>query len=802
MMMLTINKPNYLFAKVKPNNSIRNQQTHLLAKTISNMHRSIIQNLKITQRKHLKFLKKDLFIPTKFEYNLVGKISFFIYMEKEKIEFYFIYPEYFKQTLEEKLSSIWNNVTIEYLDQSELPSFGDDALKCQMEFAKEDGLSLHTNRASNDLLNATLNVVEVLEKDDKVGILYNFIPTSQNSFRQSYVHTIEKVKKGQPTDRKKTGIPYLAKMLISLIDTLMKDLSEAIAGKNESKAEENFLDALLDKLNGGKQISESTDRKGRGHILESQIVVFSETKEKNRVKEMSYTTSIADAFGVIEADNKFTKKSYKKKVDLTSTRLNGATVNKIYDEEAQNFLALPGRELIERYSFMDKVETHETQLPKDLQEGSICIGEAVYRGFAQRAYLSDDEQFKKLMLLLIGPTRAGKSKLMANLSKDALDNGECVLVVDYIKKCELSDEIASCFPKEKVLEIRCDDFDKMQGIGYNEAKGGRTPFERYENAKRQMSNTLALVNSINNSGESGRLTPKMERYLESACLVVYVSGGSVNDVFSVLQNHRLRKEFIEKVPKEQMEFLEEYIESLYELDEEREIKEKVKKGNTTTTVIRTEVVGTKTQSIVGIIDRLSTLKRNTYMELMLKKTIENNINLVEEFQKNQLIVIKMPQAMFTTDEEKDIFVTYFMTKIWLALQVRGDLYEEQDLVKVNLFIDEIYQVEHTEKFLKARLSQIAKFGMKPIISCHYINQLKYMRDELRSANASYMLIAGCDKKNFDELKEELYPYTAEDLKNLKRFHSLNYIKTKDGYAQFITKLPKPIKSEKEEDVNE
>lgn len=69
-----------------------------------------------------------------------------------------------------------------------------------------------------------------------------------------------------------------------------------------------------------------------------------------------------------------------------------------------------------------------------------------------------------------------------------------------------------------------------------------------------------------------------------------------------------------------------------------------------------------------------------------------------------------------------------------------------------------------------------------------------MRDELRSANTSYMLISGCDKKNFEELKEELYPYTAEDLKNLKRYHSLNLIKTKDGYARFITKLPKPLKN--------
>jgi hypothetical protein len=166
------------------------------------------------------------------------------------------------------------------------------------------------------------------------------------------------------------------------------------------------------------------------------------------------------------------------------------------------------------------------------------------------------------------------------------------------------------------------------------------------------------------------------------------------------------------------------------------------------------------------------------------------VNLVDEIQKNQLVCIRMPQSMFTTDGEKDIYTTYWMTKLWLALQVRADaIRDKSQRTKVNLIIDELYQIPTAEKFLTAKLSQVAKFICKPIISCHYINQLHYMRDELRSANTSYMLIAGCDKKNYDELKSELYPFSSEDLKNLKRYHSLNYIKCKEGYARFITKLP-------------
>jgi hypothetical protein len=196
---------------------------------------------------------------------------------------------------------------------------------------------------------------------------------------------------------------------------------------------------------------------------------------------------------------------------------------------------------------------------------------------------------------------------------------------------------------------------------------------------------------------------------------------------------------------------------------------------------------------VGIIDRLNKLKANTFMELMLKKGTEGNFDLSDEIQKNQVICLRMPEDMFSTDAERDVYTTYWITKLWLALQARAKKVSDRAKhTKVNIVIDEIYQVNNTEKFLTEKLSRLAKFTAKPIISCHYINQLKHMRQELRSANASYMLISGCDKNNYNEFKEELRPYSMEDLLNLKRHHSLNIIKYGSGYAKFITKLPPPI----------
>lgn len=76
----------------------------------------------------------------------------------------------------------------------------------------------------------------------------------------------------------------------------------------------------------------------------------------------------------------------------------------------------------------------------------------------------------------------------------------------------------------------------------------------------------------------------------------------------------------------------------------------------------------------------------------------------------------------------------------------------------------------------------------------YINQLK-IREKLRTANTSYILISGADKTNFFELKEELtsHGFTLEDMMRMQRYHSLNLIKYEKGYAAFVSQLPPPLK---------
>jgi hypothetical protein len=764
--IINVVKPQYSFIKLTPNNSLRNNNTHKIARAIASLYRNLLQNVRTDEAKVVKALGREFLLGTKYSLELSAKVGYYVYIERDKVEFYFVVPSQYLSLIKEKISDSWSGITVK--EVAEVPTFSESATKYSLEYAKEDALSLAVDRRDNDLLNSKLNVVDIMEEGDRVGVYYNFVPTSQFSWRSTYENTLRKVKRNLPTDRNKTGVAYVLKLGFGVLAGLMDDIGEVLGGKKAKQAD--TFEVLVDRLNGGQQISESTRKKGTSVVLETQIAVMSESADK--LRQRNNAKAVTQSFETVTDDNRLVAKTLRKPVQITDYKLAGAAVNKISDLEAQNFIAMPGREVLERYNFIEKINTQETQVPEDLRKGVMSIGEVTYRGIKQQAYLSNYEHYRNLLTLLIGPTRAGKSNFIGNLCIDAIENDECVILFDFIENNELSDEISALFPADKVLNIDNSNPAKIQGLGYNEVGFTADPFSQYENAKRQTANLLALINAIN--VDESRLSPKMERYLEAAALTVFINNGSIRDVFAVLQNVGKRHDYLRKVPSGQHEFMSEYMESLRELDD-------VKDG---------EIVGTRLQLIVGIIDRLSVLKRNTQMELMLKQSMDHNVDLVEEMQRNQVICIRMPESKFPTQGERDICTTYWITKIWLALQIRADkIRDKGERRKVNLVIDEIYQVENTEKFMTSKLSQIAKFICKPIISCHYINQLAHMRRELRSANTSYMLIAGCDKDNYRELKDELYPFTAEDLANMKPYHSMNYVKCREGYARFITKLP-------------
>lgn len=720
--------PKYIVLKLVPVKSIRNYNSDKIIAAVSVLYRKLTERIVKENKKF--FVTRQI------------KVSYYIFMEKTNIEFYFVIPECYESLLMGKITDTWESITIERVDS--MPTVGgDNSIKYYLTYKKDDPLSLATDRRSNSLLTGILNTVDVMEENDRCAVLFNFSPASQTSWRADCVKAIKKYAAGEPMERDKMGGPFLLKMALRIIVEALGLLLESVADVLDAKKPEP--DSLIP-----QQPAPETLKKKDSRVVNTQIMVFSSADSKPHAA--SNALLLCQAFSTLDSDNELVYRRCFGKPDTFKTT----------PMECQNFVSLPGKELIQAHPQIGCIDILESPVPLELRNGKICIGTNTYRGHEQSAYLSTDENFQYLSLVLIGPTRAGKTTLIGNITKDATAADECTILLDYCKNCELTDEV--CKRVKRSLVIDCANTKVLQGMGYNEADKISTGdvFKRYAMAKMIAMQLIVLLDSISIGRED--LSVRMNRYLEAAAVVVFLRNGSIFRVIQCLSDAEARKKEIENVPPEQAANAEKYVMALKELDDE-------KNG------------GTRFHLISGIMDRIEKLQQNVYMEQMLEKDCSDNINLIDEMSKSQAICIKIPDEMFPSLPEKDTYCTYWITKIWLALQLRGGGR------KVNIVVDELYQVPNCQDFIRSKLSQMAKYHAKMIISAHYLQQISIIRDELKAANSSYILISGADKDNYKELKDELQPYQVEDLICLKRFHALCLMKIGDGYAKFVTKLP-------------
>ena len=61
---------------------------------------------------------------------------------------------------------------------------------------------------------------------------------------------------------------------------------------------------------------------------------------------------------------------------------------------------------------------------------------------------------------------------------------------------------------------------------------------------------------------------------------------------------------------------------------------------------------------------------------------------------------------------------------------------------------------------------------------------------IKSCGTSYVLLQGTEKEQASLLKEEMIPYTVDDLLTLKEHHAIFLQKYSQGYAKYIGHIPK------------
>ena len=797
-----INKPNYIYLKLISNTSVRNRNTSDIAAIINNCYKSILDRFE-NQNKG-------------FSYSVPNKISFIIDITNESADFYMLIPDVFVNEFKQKITEVFGKITIE---ESEPLKINKECTQYSLGYKKDDSFSLAVDKRDNDLLTANLSIMDILKDDDRVTIVYNFMPLSKyalNTWSSYHKDMIKKYKQGACMD-KEFNIKKIFKLIIQILFDIIDSVVEAVQMDfSDSKSNKN-KDSLYTRLVPVQELTKATIKKENANIINTQILLYSQSKDIKREEDNAKT--LINTYKSISSDNELVaknigiKKKYKKNdtvigiernesnskvdyVNLETYSFDKANQSRISSEECSNFISLPGRELIDEYK-LEAVQTVETIVPDELKNGNVCIGENTYRGIKTKTTLSSNEDAACMPMVIMGKMGGGKSTLFENMGVDSIKHGEGLIVIDFIKNCEMSENIIKNIPKEKVITIDFTDYKNLQGFGFNEINHLLDPkdaMSRYVCASLQ---TVQICNFIDNLGDE-ELSAIMEMFLDAACTAVLIHPDkAIKDIVACLSDFQIRYQYIndlndfkENMPEEYREIIQEKMNTL------RELNEVDKKTNS--------ITGTKYSKIEGILTRINKLKKNHLLEFMYVKSTTNNIDLVKCMQEGKAIFFKMPQYEVSSPQVKNVIVSYIMSKIMIASEVRSRVYANEKLRIVNVICDELQQARGSFVNVEQMSYQMRKFRVRLTISTHGFHKIAPIKDTLIEAGSSIMLLKGSSPKNFEVMEDEFkkFGFTKEDLTALshtEEYKALSLIATKKGRYGVITKLPAPVKNKIEVD---
>ena len=724
-----IQSQEYVYLKLIPSKSIRNNRTYSILDLVNKMYLNINKLIKIEDNK--------LIIKTQL------KASYYIHITKEKINFYFIVPKLFYSKFRVKFKEIWKSVEIKEVNSIPIIT----GSQYQLIYKNKDFLSTSTDMRNNDLLSANLSAVELLQDGEEAGILYNFLPTSEkqcNYFKSTCQKFIR--------EYKNTNVKYTSNAISNLI---IKILSYSIDFINSTL---NFLfdEKQVDKQINFNKLSNNTNKKATSDICKTQIILSSKAKTTN--KEKSIIDTISNSYSVIEDDNKFICKKIKHNIRNLNTS--------IY--ECGNFIALPGADIIQQFPQINHNRVYNKDFPKCLATGDILIGNSIKN---MPVYYSTDKEISRLGRVLIGGMGCGKTHYMQNLAKSIIAKGDGLVVLDIIRDCNLAESIKQVTPKDRLIEIDCSNHTQLQGFCYNELICNSS--DKYRKLSKCMEKGTQLHILLNTINSDTKLTPRMLRYFYAACTVVFYKNinASFKEIIEVLLYPDTRKNILERLTESEKKLLSDEIKDLCDLN-------KVNKNGT---------IENYDSKIDGIIDRISMLKTNLYTKLAYNTQGNNNIDFVKALDQNKVIIIKAREEDFTNRNIRDLIATFYLSKVWLSKQIKSDTRTEIFIDEINLF--PVAQVILQDILTECRkYSLIPTISLHFLDQCS-----KKCKNAILSSGCNFLLLAGADVKCFIELKELFNKegYTETDLLELKRYHALCLIRNEDNvYSAFVVKLPK------------
>lgn len=727
-------------------------------------------------------------------YELPNQVYFDIVFKKKQANFYISVKEEYEELIKNKMDTIWNNAEISKVDDIDKMSFKNTEV-CELILKDYNFKSLSVSKGDLYPLTNMMGILKMLNDNETVRVNIAIEPTKRSNWVDIAKDEYKQYESGKIVNNdgnKKDELIKLgftgAEAIVNLYIEMRLLLLESVLGiissdKEEDKININLkIDSLeeIKKANKYSGLSSETNYKMISEVFKVRISILSSSLDNSRAK--LNMLSVANSYKDLNNDNALVIKLLTRKQqeilfnDVIENYIKPSKHCILSDKEVSKLIQLPQKDLQNEYK-IQSIDTREVDVPEQLQDGLVRIGIAEKQGKKITAYWSKDKNVMALAKVFIGPQNAGKTTAVKRTVKDCYKAGYSNIVIDFIENCQTSKEIEEVIDTKDKIILELGNKDYIPALAYNEVSNLITEnmdsWDRINYANLISEQVEYLINAITDTG-TGELTAPMIRYLHAASMITFIKpGATINDVFLVLRRWDKRNEAIRYA--KYSGCFEKDDDIFYDLEE---LHERDKEG---------KIIGTRENLIIGILNRIVILQKNPFIKAMLGAEINKDDNLTKWIEEGKSIFIHIPQTKFPNQNTRDILTTFFISRIWLAVQLREN---NKDARLCNVIFDEVHQVPTTARFLSNHITEFRRHRLGLILSCHYLKQMRELLIALKSSGASYVLIAGTEKENLETLREEILPFTIEEGMKLKPHTSINVVNYGNQYAKFITSLPK------------
>ena len=763
--------------KIVPDYNLTNSNNIALVNVFSSIYK--------TPRQRLSFQRG---------YELPNQVYFDIVFKKGQANFYLSVKEEFEDLLKNKMDTIWNNAEITKVDNIENGMSFKNTEVCELILKDYNFKSLSVSRGDLYPLTNMMGILKMLSDNETVRVNIAIEPTKRSNWVDIAKDEYKQYESGKIVNNDADKREELIKLgftgaeaIVNLYIEMRLLLLESILGiiTSEEKEDKLNINLKIDSLEEIKKtnkyigLTAETNYKMTSDVFKVRISILSSSLDNSRAK--LNMLSVANSYKGLNNDNslviKLLTKSQQERLfnDVMENYIKPSKYCILSDKEVSKLIQLPQKDLQNEYK-IQSIDTREIDIPEQLQKGLVRIGVAEKQGKKITAYWSKDKNVMALAKVFVGPQNAGKTTAVKRTVKDCYKAGYSNIVIDFIENCQTAKEIEEVISEKDKIILELGNKDYIPALAYNEVSSLITedmdPWDRINYANLISEQVEYLINAVTDSG-TGELTAPMIRYLHAASMVTFIRpGATINDVFLVLRRWDKRNEAIRYA--KYSKCFEKDDDIFYDLEE---LHERDKEG---------KIIGTRESLIIGILNRIVILQKNPFIKAMLGAHINKENNITKLIEEGKSIFIHIPQTKFPNQNTRDILTTFFISRIWLAVQLREN---NKDARLCNVIFDEVHQVPTTARFLSNHITEFRRHRLGLILSCHYLKQMKELLIALKSSGASYVLIAGTEKENLESLREEISPFTIEEGMKLKHHTSINVVNYGNQYAKFIASLP-------------